>query len=84
MKKVHYVGLECISLDQMLKNMAELQGHKVIVEVHRFADNLYNLSVYGELPESWDWIGEETGDELWEGERQYEAMKLSWEKSYNS
>jgi len=77
-----YALLECLSLDEMLSNMALLKGCKVIVDLDRFGGNIYNMRVYGEMPQSWDWVEEDDG--LWEGDESYEEMKSTWGNTYGA
>lgn len=79
--KAKYVSFECLSLDEMLSNMALLKGCKVIVDLVRWGNNIYDMGVYGEMPQSWDWVEEDNG--LWEGDDSYEKMKSEWEKTYS-
>ena len=74
--------LECLSLDQVSETMSELKGCKVVVDLDRW-DNNYNLSIYGDMPDSMDYL-DDMDDTDWEGEETYETLKASWEKTYSA
>lgn len=80
MKRPHFALLEMVDAFCMNSIMKSIDFTKAMVSITTIEPNLFNISVYGDIPDEWVY---DDDDYLWSDDPRYEILKEKYEERFS-
>lgn len=77
-KMIGFVGFEMISNNDIVSIVRDFASCKIVSNMTKVSENLYNFYIYGEIPTGSEYE-DYVDNELWQGDSSYEELKAKYE-----